>query len=104
MLPRHTNAACQAKYRYMKNKEVDKKANSMLRIPSADDSSQSEEDQGLRDGDEAEPSQNDQDKPAAADPGRINGFNPVNKDVADQGTQNGGENSMANANSYHSGA
>lgn len=74
----------------MKNKE----AKSELRIRAADDSSPSEDDQGLEDGGETGPSQNNQDKPISADPVRPNNFKAVNnnKDVANQSMQNGGGN------------
>lgn len=90
MLSRHTQPACQAKYRFVKNKE----AESEQRTRAVNESGPIDDDQGLKDMGETGPGQNNQDKPTSADPVRPNKFTAVNndKDVADQSMQNGGGN------------
>jgi hypothetical protein len=93
MLPRHSIPACQNKYRMLKNKVAkDKEANSNLRIPAVDESSQSDQEQGLKESVEAGPSQHNEGPLATVSPAQLNGFEAVNKDVANLNAQSGGEN------------
>ena len=93
MLPRHSIPACQTKYRLFKNKVAkDKEANSNLQIPAVDESSQSDQEQGLKESVEAGPSKQNEGPLTTVSPAQLNGFEAVNKDVANLDSQGGGEN------------